>query len=72
MDLTVLLGQYAFPIVACCAMAWYVKDSQKTNREDIKEMRKEHEAEVDKLSEAVNNNTVILEKLLTLLGRNEK
>lgn len=27
MDLATLLGSYAFPVVACIAMAWYVKDS---------------------------------------------
>ena len=69
MDLTTLLGQYAFPIVACCVMAYWVKYQTDTNREDMKDLRKDHENEVDKLTEAVNNNTMILQKLLTILGK---
>lgn len=67
-DIATLLGQYAFPIVACVAMAWYVKYTGDRNREDLLNIRKEHEQETDKLAEALNNNTVALTKIVTLLG----
>lgn len=69
MDLATLIGQYCFPIVACCVMAYWVKYQAESNREDVKELRAEHSEEVDKLTEAINNNTLILNKLLTLLGK---
>ena len=37
-DILSLLGQYAFPIVACIAMGWYVKYIQDNYRKDIQEL----------------------------------
>lgn len=71
MDITTLIGQYAFPIVACIVMAWYVKYMGDMNRDETRELRREHEDEVNKLAEAVNNNTVILNKLLILFSKGD-
>lgn len=57
MDVATLLGNYAFPTVACICMAWYCK-----------EMQKNHSDEVSKLRDVLQRNTVALEKLLTKLG----
>lgn len=69
LDITTLIGQYAFPIVACIVMAWYVKYTGDNSRADMAELRKEHEEETDKLTEAINNNTVALQKLLVYFGK---
>ena len=51
-DLTTLIGTVGFPIVAYGAMFWYmVKQNQS------------HKEEMDKLSQALNNNTIALQKL---------
>ena len=34
MDIASLLGSYAFPIVACIAMGWYVMHITDKNKED--------------------------------------
>ena len=67
-DIATLLGQYAFPIVACVVMAWYVKYTGDQNRSDLLTIRKEHEEETDKLATAINNNTIALTKLIAILG----
>ena len=67
-DIMTLISQYAFPIVACVVMAWYVKYTGDQNRSDLLNIRKEHEAETDKLAEAINNNTIAITKLVALLG----
>lgn len=76
MDWGTLISQYAFPIVACCAMAWYVYDRGEKERADRKEEGERHKEEVDKLSGVIANNTVVMEKntvvmdnLFTLLER---
>lgn len=46
------LSQYGFPIVACVALFW------KMNDQDTK-----HKDEVQKLTEALNNNTTVMQKL---------
>lgn len=57
MDVATLLGNYAFPIVACICMALYCKD-----------MQKDHAEEVSKLRDVLERNTVAIEKLLIKLG----
>lgn len=62
-----LLGSYCFPIVACIVMAWYVRHVTDQNREDTKELNKQHTEEMtafrDEIKTALNNNTLALNKL---------
>lgn len=67
-DILNILSQYCFPIVACVAMAWYVKYSQDRSREDLRTTWNAHEAEIDKLTEAINNNTKAIDKLVIYIG----
>ena len=66
-----LLGQYAFPIVMCLIMAWYVKDQADKNREDIKQINQQHQEEMSQVTSALNNNTLALQRLSDLIGRDE-
>ena len=50
--ITQLIGSLGFPIVCCGALFW------RMNKTDD-----QHKAEMDKFSEALNNNTVALSKL---------
>ena len=67
-DLITLIGSYGFPIVACCAMAWYVKYCTDKNREEIDKINAQHKTEMQEVTTALNNNTIALEKLCTLIG----
>ncbi|WP_289198104.1 hypothetical protein [Bacteroides acidifaciens] len=50
--LTNLIGSFGFPIFACIAMGWFtVKNSES------------HEKEMKTLAEALNNNTLALQRL---------
>ena len=75
MDIATLIGSYAFPIVACIAMAWYVKDTSDKDREETKEHNKQQSEEMlsfkDEIKTALNNNTVALTKLCERLGGDE-
>lgn len=55
-----LVGSLGFPIVACGALFWRMVKSDE-----------QHKAEMDKLSEALNNNTVALTKLSDKLDKGE-
>lgn len=61
------IGQYAFPIVACVVMGWYVKYTQDNYRKDIQELSKNHKEEIDKVTSALNNNTLALQKLTDVI-----
>ena len=52
-----LVSNMGFPIACVVALFWYL------NKE-----REEHKAETQKLAEAINNNTVVMEKILTKVG----
>ena len=67
-DILSLLGQYAFPIVACIAMGWYVKYIQDNYRKDIQELSENHREEMNKVTSALNNNTLALQKLTDVIG----
>lgn len=63
------IGQYAFPIVACVVMGWYVKYIQDNYRKDISNISTRHKEEMDKVTEALNNNTQAIQKLTDYIER---
>ena len=64
-----LITTVGFPIVACGGMAWYVKYITDRNREDLKEERSQHTEEMTKVTEALNNNTLAIQKLTDYIER---
>lgn len=67
-----MIGSVGFPIVACFAMGWYVKHTTDKASEERTEENKAHQAEMDKITEALNNNTMAITKLAERLDREEK
>lgn len=71
MDVTAivsLISSVGFPIVACGAMAWYVKYQMDINNQQIKALTEEHKAEMLEVTSALNNNTLALQRLCDKLG----
>lgn len=56
--LTTIIGSLGFPIAACIACFWML------NKE-----RDDHKAEMNKVTEAINNNTLALTTLTERLGK---
>lgn len=59
MDVTVfaqLVGSLGFPIVACVVMF-----------KQLQKQAEQHKSEMDKMSEAINNNTAVMNEVLTQL-----
>lgn len=63
------IGQYAFPIVACVVMGWYVKYIQDNYRKDISEISSRHKEEMANVTQALNNNTQAIQKLTDYIER---
>ena len=55
--ITTLISNMGFPIACVIALFWYL------NKE-----REEHKAETQKLADAINNNTIVMEKILSKVG----
>ena len=73
-----LISTIGFPIACCVFMAWYMADTSKKHREEVQEINKQnteevkelnrlHKEEVANMTEAVNNNTRVLERLCTIM-----
>lgn len=51
-----IITNVGFPIAVCLICFWY-----------INKMQEQHKAETDKLAEALNNNTLVMQKLINNL-----
>lgn len=77
-----LIASLGFPIVACGAMAFFIVKRSEANdaklealrkeqREDIMTIQREHKDEVAKMTEALDNNTIAIERLTERLERKD-
>lgn len=57
------ISTVGFPIVCCIAMAFYVKYITDKNREEIAVMNDKHMEEVRQMTDALNNNTLAIQRL---------
>lgn len=57
------VGQYAFPIVMCIAMAWYVKYTEDKHRDERYSLTDSHKQEMGSIVDALHNNTLAIQKL---------
>lgn len=68
-----IIATIGFPIVACIAMAVYVKYITDQQRQETKELNAQHTSEMlafkDEMKEALNNNTLALQKLCDRLDK---
>lgn len=71
-DLATVISSVGFPIVACIGLGWYVKYMTDNNSKEVAEMRKEHQEEISKVTEALNNNTLALQRLCDRFDREDK
>lgn len=55
--ITQIISTVGFPITMCMVLIWYIKD-----------MSDKHKQETEKFTEALNNNTLVLQKLCDTIG----
>lgn len=55
-----LIGTLGFPIVACGGLFWMINNNEKARRD-----------ETAKMTEAINNNTIAITKLVSKIGGDE-
>lgn len=64
-----IISAVGFPIVAAIGCGYFVKWQYEQNLKQVEEMRKEHKEETAKMTEALNNNTLALQKLIDKLDK---
>lgn len=68
-DIVSIISAVGFPIVAAIGCGYFVKWQYEQNLKQTEEMRKEHRDEVQKMTEAINNNNTLLQRLLDRLDK---
>lgn len=59
--ITTLIGSLGFPIVCCIALFWYITKLTNQHKDEIKELRS-----------AIDNNTNVMNQLVSKLNEKEK
>lgn len=67
-DIMTAVTTVGFPIVCCGAMMYYVKYTTDKHREEIETLNTQHKDEMKEVTNAVNNNTLALQKLCDKMG----
>lgn len=62
-DIVGIVASVGFPILACGAMAWYVKYANDQHSKQLDEIMTQHKDEIAKVTEALNNNTLAITQL---------
>lgn len=61
---TSLIGTLGFPIVCVVGMAWYMVKRDKEHKEEVQNIMDKYEKSTADMTFALNNNTVVLERIL--------
>lgn len=68
MDVVSVITQVGFPIAAAVAVGYYVVQLNKNHRDDIKELTEANNQKMDKMTEALQNNTIVMTRICERLG----
>ena len=62
-----MIGTVGFPIVMSLLLFWYVKESTEKTQATLMQIQAEHKDEVMKMTDALNKNTVTIQRLIDKL-----
>lgn len=71
-EILTAIATVGFPIVACCAMAYFFSRVNDNYRNDIKEINAQHKDEMDAMTQAINNNTLVIQRLVDRMDGDSK
>lgn len=67
-EIVQIISTLGFPIAMCVGACIFIKYQFDANNKNVEDMRKEHKEEVKSMTEALNNNTLALQRLIDKLG----
>lgn len=70
-EIAELLNNTVFPIGMCIILCYYVKLQGEKQDAKVDKIEERHEQEVTKITEAVNNNTKVIERLIAKLFKGD-
>ena len=63
-DIVQIISAVGFPIVAAVGCAYFVKWQYEQNQKQLEAMRQEHKEEVANMTKAIENNTLVVTRLI--------
>lgn len=66
------ISTIGFPIVCCLVLGWYVKYITDKNREEINKLNEQHKVEMTDVTQAINNNTLVMQRLIDSLSKSDE
>ncbi len=70
-DVLQVVSTLGFPIAMCLILAWYVKTRDDAHTEQINRISEMHREEAKAMTEALQNNTLTIQKLVDVLTKGE-
>ena len=71
-DVLTAVSTLGFPIFCAVMMMWYVKYSTDNHREEVAKLNSQHKDEMSEVTKAINNNTLVIQKLCDMLALKEE
>ena len=71
-EIVSIVQALGFPIVMCAAMGWFVYFMYNKNRDDMNILRETHSQETNELRTAIENNTLVMQKLIDKLDKGDE
>lgn len=65
-----LISGLGFPIVMVGAMAYYIKYLNDQHKDEVENINSKYSEQVEKLTEALNNNTQVMTVIKTIMLKN--
>lgn len=72
MDIQLILtavSTVGFPIVGCCALAYFFAKTTNNYRDDLKQQNAEHKEEIKNLADVIQRNTLVIQSLIDKLDK---
>lgn len=70
-EVITLVNSLGLPTVVACASMWYVKYREDKNDQKIEKMTEEHKEEMTDITNALNNNTLALQRICDIFDSKE-
>ena len=70
--ISTLIGSVGFPVALCIGVLWYLVKLQQSHKEELNELAKSHKSEMDGMTEAIQNNTVVLQQILEHMRKEDE
>lgn len=70
-DIVQIISTLGFPIAACIGACFFIKYQFDSYAKQLEDMRKDHKEEIGKMTEALNNNTLVIQRLVDKLDKED-